>query len=83
MEPFYEYTLGLTIFAKKVLHICSTGLYIGLRKYRNFQREAKLEQIIAIVTTHSVFLFHLYHQAWRHPLSTYAKFYEKLTFLTP
>ena len=37
--------------------MCSTGLYIGLRKYWNFQSEAKLEQIIAIVTAHSVFLF--------------------------
>ena len=56
MELFYEYTYGLTIFAKKFHHRCSTGLYIGLRKYWNFQREAKLEQIIAIVTTHGVFL---------------------------
>ena len=36
-----------------------TGLCIGLRKYRNFQSEARFEQIIAIVTTHSVFLFEL------------------------
>ena len=32
----------------------STELYIGLRKYENFQSEAKMEQIIAIVTTCSV-----------------------------
>ena len=50
------YTSGFTIFAKKLHHKCSTGLYIGLWKYWNFQREAKLEQIIAIVTTHCVFL---------------------------
>ena len=50
------YTSGFTIFAKKLHHKCSTGLYIGLWKCWNFQREAKLEQIIAIVTTHSVFL---------------------------
>ena len=29
---------------------------LGLRKYWNFQSEAKLKQIVAIVTTHSVFL---------------------------
>ena len=29
---------------------------MDLRKYWNFQIEAKLEQIIAIVITHSVFL---------------------------
>ena len=29
---------------------------LGIRKYWNFQSEAKLEQIVAIVTTHSVFL---------------------------
>ena len=38
-------------------HKCSTGLYIGHWKFWNFQIfKAKLEQIIAIVTTHSVFL---------------------------
>ena len=31
-----------------------TGLYIGLRTYKNFQSEAKVEQIIAIVATRSV-----------------------------
>ena len=35
-------------------------LYIDLRKHVNLQSEAKLEQIIAIVTTHSIFLFVLY-----------------------
>ena len=30
---------------------------IGLRKYWNVQSEAKVEQIIAIVTTRIVFLF--------------------------
>ena len=39
MQLFCEYTR------------CSTGLYIGHLKYWNFQSEAKLEQIIAIVTT--------------------------------
>ena len=43
----------------KLHHRCSTGLYIGLRKYWNFQIEAKLEQIIAIVTTHSDSCLHL------------------------
>ena len=59
MKLFYEYTEGLTIFAKKLHQRCSTGLYIGLRIYWNFQREAKLEQIIPIVTTQSVFLLML------------------------
>ena len=30
---------------------------VDLRKYGNFESEAKLEQIIAIVTTRIVFLF--------------------------
>ena len=47
----------LTIFANILHHRCSTGLYTGLRKYWNFQSETKFEQIIAIVTTQSVFLF--------------------------
>ena len=38
----------------KLHHRCSTELYIDLWKYWDFQREAKVEQIIAIVTTHSV-----------------------------
>ena len=43
------------LFSKyKLHHRCSTGLYIGLWKHWNFQREAKVEQIIAIVTTRSV-----------------------------
>ena len=41
-----------------------TGLYKSLRKLWNFQIEGKVEQIIAIVITHSVFLFFL------QPLST-------------
>ena len=32
---------------------------MDLQKYWNFQNEVKLEQIIAIVKTHSVFLFNL------------------------
>ena len=44
----------------KLHHRCSIGLYIGLRKYWNFQSKAKLEQIIAIVKTHSIFLFSLF-----------------------
>ena len=35
------------------------GLYKEYQKYVNIQSEAKLEQIIAIVTTHSVFLLQL------------------------
>ena len=38
-------------------HRSSTGLYIGLGKYRYFQSGAKVKQIIAIVTTHSVSCF--------------------------
>ena len=36
---------------------CSTGLNIGHQKYRNFQSEAKVEQITGIVTTRSVSCF--------------------------
>ena len=46
------------LFLQKLHHRCSTGFYIGLRKFWNFQSEAKLEQITAIVTTLSVFLFY-------------------------
>ena len=52
MQSFCEYTLRLNIFAIKALYRYSTGLYIGLRKYWKF--EAKMEQIIAIVTKPSV-----------------------------
>ena len=38
----------------KLNHRHSTRLYIGLWKYWNFQREAEVEQIIAIATTPSV-----------------------------
>ena len=41
-------------FGYKPNHRRSTGLYIGLRKYWNFQRKAKVEKIIAIVTTRGV-----------------------------
>ena len=60
MEYFFVNILnGLPFLLWKLHHRCSTGLYIGPRKYWNFQGEAKLEQIIAIVTTHSVFLLSL------------------------
>ena len=42
-------------------HTCSIGLYIGHRKYWNFQSEAKVEQIIAIVTTRSVSCCSYFH----------------------
>ena len=35
-------------------HRCSTGLYTGLLKYWNFQGEAKVKQIIVILTTRTV-----------------------------
>ena len=53
MELFHE----ILFLQWKFHHRCLTGLYIGLQKFWNFQSEAKLEEIIAIVTTHSVFLF--------------------------
>ena len=31
--------------------------YVGLQKCENFQRKAKVEQIIAIITTRSVFCY--------------------------
>ena len=47
--------LNSFIFSQyKFHHRSSTGLYISLWKYWDFQSEAKVEQIIAIVTTHSV-----------------------------
>ena len=45
---------GLLFSQLKLHHRCSTGLYKGLR---SFQSEAKAEQIIAIVKTHSVSCF--------------------------
>ena len=45
---------GFIFSQYKLHHRSSTGLYIGLWKYWDFQSEAKAEQIIAIVTTHSV-----------------------------
>ena len=46
------------IFSQYKLHHRSlTGLYIGLGKYWDFQSVAKVEQIIAIVKTHSVSCF--------------------------
>ena len=41
----------------KLHHRCPTGLYKDLRKYWNFQCEAKAEQTITIVTTRSVSFF--------------------------
>ena len=47
--------LACLLFSQKKLHHrCSTGLYAGLQKYWNFQSEAKVGQVIAIVTTRSV-----------------------------
>ena len=43
--------------AQKPDHRCSTGLYAGFRKYWNLQSEAKVEQVIAIVTTRSISCF--------------------------
>ena len=54
MELFVDILNGLLFAQYKLHHRCSTGLYIGLWKYWNFQREAKVEQIIAIVATRSV-----------------------------
>ena len=46
-------------FHKKLHHKCSTGLYIGPRKYWNFKSENKVGQIIAVVTGRSVSCFNL------------------------
>ena len=54
MELFWEYINGFIFSQYKLHHRCSTGLYIGFWKYWDFQSETKLEQIIEIVTTHSV-----------------------------
>ena len=54
-EFFREYTQCLAVSTIKAPYRCSTGLYRGHLKYSNFQSEAKVEQIIAIVTTRSVF----------------------------
>ena len=45
---------GFIVSQYKLRHRASTGLYTGLWKYWDFQSEAKVKQIIAIVTTHSL-----------------------------
>ena len=53
--------LNGSVFSQyKLHHRCSTVLYMCLWKYWNFQSEAKLEQIIAIVTTRSVSCFYCF-----------------------
>ena len=59
MEFFCDYT----IFTIKAPYRCSTGLYTGHPKYWNFQSEAEVEQIIAIVTTHSISCSYFYRYA--------------------
>ena len=54
MELFCDYTKRCTTFAIKYHHRCSTGFYTVLQKYRNFQSDAKVEQIILIFTTRSI-----------------------------
>ena len=48
---------GLLLSQQRFHHRCSTGLYIGHRKYWNFQSEANIQQIIAIVATCRVSCF--------------------------
>ena len=63
---YFVYILSGLLFSQENLHHrCSTGLYIGLWKYWNFQSEAKVEQIIAIVTMHSVSCWY-FHSATTH-----------------
>ena len=50
--------------AEVYLEPMRAGLYIGLWKYWDFQSEAKVEQIIAIVTTHSVSCWQMYLQTF-------------------
>ena len=51
MMDFFVNILNGFLFLQYKLHQrSSTGLHIGFRKYRNFQNEAKVEQIITIVT---------------------------------
>ena len=55
MESFLvNILIGLLFSQKKLYHKCSVGLDIGLRKYWIYQGEAKVEQVIAIVTKGSV-----------------------------
>ena len=52
---FFVNILNSLLFSQyKLRHRSLTGLYIGLQKYWDFQSETKVEQIIVIVTTHSV-----------------------------
>ena len=51
-----KYLAEITDFKNLMMYI---EIYI-IRQYWNFQSKAKLEQIIAIVITHSVFLFKLW-----------------------
>ena len=66
---------GLLFSQYKLHHRCSTGLYIGLWKYWNFQSEAKKEQIIAIVTTRSLSCCYLNSSDWNSPLSRLSFFH--------
>ena len=50
----WMYLTALYFCSISSIIVPSTGLYIGLWKYWDFQSEVKVEQIIAIVTTHSV-----------------------------
>ena len=55
-----EFSLWIYLTTYYFRNRCSTGLYTGLGKYWNFQSEAKVEQIIEIITTRSVFCFVLF-----------------------
>ena len=53
--------LNLLFLQQNSRHTCSIGLYIGHQNYWDFQSEVKVEQIIAIVTTRSVFCCSYFH----------------------
>ena len=60
MNLYYEIYLTAYYFRDKS-SVIEVRLGQDLWKYWNFQNEAKLEQIIAIVTTHSVFLLSIWN----------------------
>ena len=60
MESFFVIiVIGLLFSQQKLCHKYFVGLDVGLQKYWIYQGEAKVEQVIAIVTKRSVSGFNL------------------------
>ena len=70
---FVKIVNGFQLFSQKLHHRCSTGFKIRLWNDWNFQDEAKVGQIIAIVTTRNISCFEL-------NVFFYSSFYLKMDF---